>query len=227
MSGYIFAPGCALFLYKPHLIKKLHEFLNREYGKMDILATCCRHTPDLPPGKTVVNICPGCDRRYRENYEDSPTISLWELLADNDRFVFPDYNLREMTIIDACPTRNRERIHSAVRRLAEKMNIKIIEPARTRTNSTCCGDTFYGELPTDKVVGQMKKKAGQMPRDDILVYCISCSQSMFVGGKQPRYLIDLLFHRETVPLTFDPDAWHNRLDRFIEDHTGYETLEKI
>ncbi len=36
---YIFAPGCALILYKPHLMEKLHEFLNSRYGAMEVLLT--------------------------------------------------------------------------------------------------------------------------------------------------------------------------------------------
>jgi Fe-S oxidoreductase len=219
---YIFAPGCALLLYKPHLIEKLHEFLNFKYGAMEILLTCCRHTPQIAPDMHVINVCPGCDRRYRENYTNPATISLWEVLLEIDAFVFPDYKSQKMTIIDACPTRDQDRIHRSVRALAERMNISIIEPARTKRESTCCGDIFFGNLPTEQVINQMKAKANEMPVDDILVYCVSCTKSMFIGGKRPRYLIDLLFAEDTVPQTYDPDQWHKELDEFIENHKNYE-----
>jgi Fe-S oxidoreductase len=215
---YIFAPGCALYLYKPHLIEKLHHFLNASYGPLDQLDTCCRHTPPIPPDTTVINICPGCDRRYRENYEDPRTISLWELLMESDTFPFPDYRSMAMTIIDACPTRDQKRVHEAVRAVAQRMNIKIVEPEETGTKSTCCGDTFFGKLPSEEVIVQMKAKAAGMPVDDILVYCVSCSKSMFIGGKKPRYLVDLIFGEDTVPQTTDPDEWHAQLDDFIESH---------
>lgn len=220
---YYFAPGCALFLYKPHLIEKLHAFLCAEYGAMDALLTCCRHTPPLPDDARVINICPGCDRRYRENYSTPRTVSLWELLSQNEAFPFPDYEGREMTIIDACPTRDQVRVHDAVRNLAEKMNIRIIEPKKTRLASSCCGDTFFEKLPTAKVKELMKKKASEMPRDEILVYCVSCSKSMFVGGKRPGYIVDLLFAEETIPQTVDPDLWHGELDEFIEAHKDFQT----
>lgn len=215
---YIFAPGCALFLYKPHLIEKLHEFLDTNYGPIDQMDICCRHTPRIPDDTCVINICPGCDRRYRENYEDPRTISLWELLMESETFPFPDYQSMEMTIIDACPTRDQERVHEAVRAVAGRMKISIIEPEKTGTKSTCCGDTFFGKLPSEQVIEQMKAKAAGMPVDDILVYCVSCSKSMFIGGKRPRYLVDLLFGEETVPQTIDPDEWHTQLDEFIENH---------
>jgi hypothetical protein len=73
-------------------------------------------------------------------------------------------------------------------------------------------------------------RADTLPQDNELVpfglaikdndgLCVSCSKSMFNGGKNPRYLIDLLFEEETEPKTCDPDAWHQQLDEFIAAHT--------
>jgi hypothetical protein len=220
MNQYSFAPGCALFLYKPGLIRKLQAFLDSKFGPLELVSVCCHFTPPIPPGIRVISTCPGCDRRYRENYPEPLSVSLWELLAADDAFPFPDYRGEKMTIIDACPTRNQERIHRAVRALAGRMNIAIVEPARSGRNGTCCGDTYYGVLPNERVIGQMKAKGREMPAEDILVYCVSCSKSMFVAGRRPRYLVDLLFGEETVPGTYQPDLWHRELDAFMEKHTG-------
>ena len=35
----IFAPGCALMLYKPYLADKLYAILNQSIGKIDVLNT--------------------------------------------------------------------------------------------------------------------------------------------------------------------------------------------
>jgi hypothetical protein len=215
---HILAPGCALLLYKPDLVRKLHKSLEPVCGATELLLTCCRHTPRIPEGTRVINICPGCDRRYRENYADPSTISLWVLLAQTDKFTFPDYGSEKMTIIDACPTRDQDVIHRSIRTLAERMNISIIEPANTKRESTCCGDIFYGSMPTERVIGQMKAKAREMPVEDILVYCVSCSEAMFVGGRRPRYLVDLLFAEETIRHAVDPDRWHEEIDAFVESH---------
>ncbi len=216
---YVFAPGCALDLYKQALAEKIHTYLKARYGDVKWSQTCCRHTPQAVMGKCVINVCPCCDKRYRQNYLEPSTISLWELLADSRDFPFPDYAAQQMTVIDACPTRDQARIHTAVRRLAERMNITVIEPERTREKSTCCGDTFYDVLPNDQVLVKMKEKADTLPVDDVIVYCVSCSKSMFNGGKKPRYLIDLLFNEDTISKTCDPAAWHKELDQFIAVHT--------
>jgi Fe-S oxidoreductase len=214
----IFAPGCALMLYKPELADKMLKVLTGNLGAMDTLDICCLHDPHLPEKMEVINVCPGCDKRFKKDYESTATISLWEILAQSDFFRFPDYHGKEMTILDACPTREKEEVHEAIRILLKKMNIKLIEPEKTRTHGTCCGDSFYGTLPTPRVIELMEKRAGEMPVDDVIVYCISCVKSIFIGGKKPHFLVDLLMGEETEPQVLDPDVWHQQLDEYIAKH---------
>jgi hypothetical protein len=214
----IFAPGCALIIYKPHLVKKLHKIINENLGNMDILDICCRNKPLLKDNTEVINVCPGCDRRYRENYTNSSTISIWEVLAESDFFPFPDYKGRKMSIIDACPTRNQERVHKAIRTLLKKMNIELIEPEKTGTKSTCCGDSFWGVLPLEQIKEKMLARTAEMPQEDVVVYCVSCSKSVFIGGKTPHYMVDLLFSEETIPKTYEPAEWHKEIDEFVTSH---------
>jgi hypothetical protein len=107
------------------------------------------------------------------------------------------------------------------------MNITIVEPAQTKRKSTCCGDICFGKMPMEQVTAQMREKADSMPEEDVLVYCVSCSEAMFIGGKRPRYLVDLLFGEETVRISAGPDEWHAALDVFIEEHEQYETRKHV
>lgn len=214
----VFAPGCALMLYKPKLGKRVLEHLNKDLGKVDEHLICCRHEPNLEEGTQIINTCAGCDRRYRQLYEGISTISLWEALADSESFTFPDYKGKEMTILDACPTRDQERVHNAIRTLLKRMNINVIEPEKTRTKGTCCGDSFFGILPVEQVKEQMKKRASEMPASHVVVYCVSCCKAMHIGGKKPRYMVDLLFGEDTIPGTFEPEEWHAEINKFIDEH---------
>ena len=214
----VFAPGCALMLYKPELAHKIHSVLNKNLSVMDLFLTCCHHDPQLKTPTKIINVCPGCDKRFGKDYENVSTISLWEILAECDFFNFPNYHGQRMSIIDACPTRNQAKIHNAIRSLLQKMNIDLVEPAKTKTKSTCCGDSFYGIIPVEKVKEQMIKRASEMPLDDVVVYCVSCVKSVHIGGKKPHHLVDLLFADETVPKTYEPDEWHKELDIYMEMH---------
>lgn len=124
----------------------------------------------------------------------------------------------KMSVHDACPTRTEERVHSAIRKLLERMNIQIIEPENTRTKAICCGDSYYGTLPVELVKEKMKKRSNEMPCEDVVVYCVSCIKAMHIGNKKPRYIVDLLYGEETVSGTFEPVAWHNELQKFIDGH---------
>ncbi|GBG58471.1 hypothetical protein SPFL3102_02193 [Sporomusaceae bacterium FL31] len=213
-----YAPGCALMIYKPDLAKKVVDFLNLQSGDIPGHLICCRHNPKLQVGTTVINTCAGCDRRYRELYEGISTISLWEIIAESKAFPFPDYSGIEMSIHDACPTRTEGRVHQAVRKLLAKMNIKIIEPENTQAQATCCGDSFFGVLSLEEVKEQMKRRSAEMPADQVVVYCISCIKAMHIGGKEPRYLVDLLFGENTSIGTYEPKEWHDELRKFIDTH---------
>jgi Fe-S oxidoreductase len=214
----VFAPGCALMLYKPGLANKIHLLLNEKLGDVDMLLTCCQHEPNLPENSKVINVCPGCDMRFGKNYRGVSTISIWEVINENSVLKLPDYKGMSMSIIDACPTRDEDRVHNSIRNLLSKMNIRLVEPKKTRKESTCCGDVYYGSMPTAKVKGLMTEKAIEMPANDIVVHCVSCIMAVLNGGKNPQYLADLIFNEETHPESIDLDKWHKELKEFIEVH---------
>jgi len=216
--NYAFAPGCALYVYKPELAKKTFDYLQQEFADLAEHQICCQHEPKLASGTRIINVCPGCNKRYKALYDGITTVTLWELLAGSKTFPFPDYNGATMTIHDACDTRNDIAIHAAIRELLKKMNITLIEPQQTRTEAFCCGNSFNGTLPEDEVKERMKKRADTMPCDEVVVYCVACARSMKVGGKRPRYLLDLLMGEDTCLEDLEPHEWKSRTRAFREAH---------
>jgi Fe-S oxidoreductase len=217
-ESLIFAPGCALMIYKPGLAKKIHRLLIENLGEMDMLMTCCQHKPVLPENTKVINVCPGCDKRFGKEFKGVTTISLWEIINENSFMKFPDYNEKIMTIIDACPTREEDRVQNAIRDLLIKMNIRIVEPKNTRKESTCCGDVYYGSMPTGKVKELMIEKAMEMPVDDIVVHCVSCIVAVSNGHRKPQFVADLLMNEKTAIKNIDLDEWHKELSKYINTH---------
>ncbi len=218
MANTYFNPGCALSIYKPELENRLLKFLNENYGEVELHKICCRHDPRLPEGSLIINVCAGCDRRFRSLYEGVSTISLWEMLAGMGAFPYPDYQGQRMSVHDACPVREKTQVHQAVRNLLRKMNIDIVEAEFSGTRSVCCGDDSYPKLPVEQVQEQMKKRADMMPCDDVCVYCVSCIKSMHIGGRTPRHLIDLLTGETTEPQIYDTVEWHKQLQDYIDAH---------
>ncbi|KPU44330.1 hypothetical protein OXPF_25000 [Oxobacter pfennigii] len=218
MTKKFFNPGCALSIYKPEMENKILKFLNENYGEVQLHKICCHHDPQLEEGSLIINVCAGCDRRFRSLYEGISTVSIWEVLDGLDTFAYPDYKGLKMSVHDACPVREKPQVHQAVRNLLGKMNINVVETEFYGTRSICCGDDFYPKLPIEQVHQQMKKRADSMPCDEVCVYCVSCIKSMYIGGKTPRHLMDLLMGEITEPQIYDTVQWHNQLKEYIDEH---------
>jgi len=218
MTNTYFNPGCALSIYKPEMENIILEFLNDNYGEVMMYKICCRHDPQLDKGSLIINVCAGCDRRFRSLYEGISTISIWEILDEMDSFKYPDYKGLKMSVHDACPVREKPQVHNAVRNLLNKMNIEVVETEFHGTNSKCCGDDFYPSYSVERVHQKMKERADSMPCDDIVVYCVSCIKSMYIGGKTPRHLIDLLMGKTTEPQIYNTVEWHEQLQEYIDQH---------
>ena len=167
---------------------------------------------------SIITTCPGCDRNINARYRNAESITLWEILANSTTFPFPNYNGMQMTIHDSCPTRHKAEVTDAIRILLQRMNIKVIEPEQTKEHGICCGDSQYGKVPTGEVMEYMQTRADQMPCENVVVYCVSCIKAMHIGGKKPRYLVDLLLSEETIPGDCDLETWHQQLDEFIAKH---------
>lgn len=216
MSKRYFNPGCALSLYKPETEQRVLRFLDRHLEDVTLHKICCRHDPQVEPGAVIINVCAGCDRRFRSLYEGVGTLSLWEVLDGLEGFAYPDYGGAQMSVHDPCPVRQRPQVHAAIRSLLGKMNIRVVEAEHHGVHSVCCGDDFYPTLPVADVHKKMKARAQSMPCQDVVVYCVSCVKSMHIGGKTPRHMIDLLFAEPTTPEPFDTQAWHAQLQAYID-----------
>jgi Fe-S oxidoreductase len=213
-----FNPGCAMSLYKPEAVEEILRLLNRRFVATQLHTTCCRHEPNLPMGATIINNCAGCDRRFRSLYEGVQTISLWEVLDAIPALPLPSYAGLQLSVHDSCSFRRKPQVHAAVRSLLGKMHIEVIESPFSGTKSICCGDNFYKHISVEEVTAFQKKRAAQMPCQNVAVYCVSCIKSMHIGGKTPHHMLDLVLGELTEVQETRIDVYHEMLDSYIEEH---------
>ena len=105
-----------------------------------------------------------------------------------------------MSIHDSCDTKMHPQILDAVREIAKRMNIRVIEPeVYTRENARCCGESYTGgKLSPEEVVGKTKERCGDFPCKDVIVYCTGCAGFLQYGGVKTHHLLDLLYNEETT-----------------------------
>ncbi|MDR2498644.1 MAG: hypothetical protein LBD28_04305 [Tannerellaceae bacterium] len=214
MENLYFNPGCAWSLYKPEAEEKALDCLRKFSPNVSMHHICCHHDPQVPQGSRIVCICSGCHRRFNTLYEGVRGVTFWELIDSDSSFPFPDYGGRQMSVHDPCPVRKRPEVHAAVRSLLEKMNISVKETRLHGYKSVCCGSSFYGVLPLDKMHQHMSMRAGSMPCDDVAVYCVTCLRSMHIGGRRPHHILDLLFGEQCDPalLRMSTDEWYQKVE---------------
>ena len=216
---YIYAPGCALMAYKPHLADKLKTEVEKLYGPVQTMLTCCFSKPQLSPQEvTIITPCVTCVQSYSKLYPANDIVFFLSRLAESTDFPFPDYGGVSMSIQDTCAARTQPDALAAIRRLLERMNIRLEEPARSGARSKCCGQLLYGKASIDKVEQYMRGRANEMPCQDVVVYCASCIMSMTVGGRRPRYILDLLYGESTTLKTSGVVDWNNTLREFRDSH---------
>ena len=218
MRRCYFNPGCALSLYKPEVPGLMLELLRAHFGDVRLHSVCCRHDPGLAPGSTIINNCAGCDRRFRSLYAGVNTISYWEIIDSVPDLKLPDHSGLTVSVHDSCGYRHKPQVHRAVRSLLRRMNIEIEESAFSGTESVCCGDNFYGAVPDAQVEARIAMRAAQLPREDVVVYCIGCVRAMISAGKRPLYLPDLLLGRASEPMPDTLREYHSKLEAYIEGH---------
>ncbi len=183
MSTY-FAPGCDVKIYRKSSVDRLLPFLMDHENCSSQIPICCKQEQKLGENPTIITACPGCQNRFGEKMPSAKIISLWEVLDKNDSFPIPSHKGKKLAIHDPCLMDKRPEVHNAVRSLAEKMEITLVEPENTREHTECCGD--------DEDLEQLQRRADQMPIEKVLVYCMGCYESMNKGGKKAIFLLDLL-----------------------------------
>lgn len=217
MKQILFHPGCTLSLYKPELAEKAYAYTQTQLPVDAYAPACCRHEPPFTEQTQLVTVCAGCYHRLRA-YPHTDTLSFWDVVDGDSNFPFPDYNGMTLTIHDPCLARTYPHIHESIRSLLGKMNIRIVEDEYHRERSKCCGDRMLKTMSIEDVDAYRVKRMGEMPCDEIAVYCASCIEAINTGQKRPQYVLDLLFGEPTTPLAYGTQRWKDVSKQYIVDH---------
>lgn len=100
-------------------------------------------TANLQPGDTVYSLCHNCTNIIDEQHEGVNALSLWELIDQDESFVYPDYSGLKVTLQDCWRTRERSGEQAAVRSILTKMGIEYIEAPEHHEHTDFCGSTLY------------------------------------------------------------------------------------
>lgn len=222
-TGYLFYPGCQLSathsehignIYK-HLVGTIKE--HEAENDVGLYLGCCGAPADWAGRQDLMQenvnkikcvweemgqpvfilACSSCMSIFEKYMPMIQTISLWEIF---DKYGLPESDIKQgrrvLTIHDACATRYHGEIQESIRNIAKTLGYKIEEPEYTKEKAKCCG---YGGLVSYANKEQAKKfvlDRLEESREDLLVYCAMCKDSLMRGNKRVYHILDIIFGNE-------------------------------
>lgn len=120
-------------------------------------------------------------------------MSIWELLAEQKDFPWPDYQGKSITVQDCIDTRENPKWQQAVRTILNRMNLKIIEIEKSFDQADFCNiETSTSTEPKEKQMEQLLEHCNQYTTKSVLCYCTGCFNSLKIGGVHGIHLMDLI-----------------------------------
>ena len=169
----------------------------------------------LEPGDVVYSLCHNCTNIVEEQNEGVHALSLWELIDQDETFIYPDYAGLRATIQDCWRSRERTGEQEAVRSILKKMHIDYVEIPNNRDKADFCGSTLYREQPAknaryaprhyveqaagkflphsdEEQIAIMRDYCRQYKTDAVVCYCHYCLEGLLQGGVDGRHLAHLI-----------------------------------
>lgn len=213
----IFFPGCSLTGTRPEQTVKAFEVLQRSVPNAGMVLDCCtKPSHDLGKEeyfhamfgemkqflvdngiKTVLVACPNCDKVFSEYAPEFATRTIYEFLDANE---MPETPLVSGTvnIHDPCVSRFSSPIHDAVRSLAKKKGLTVVETEHSRETTLCCGEGgAVGCISPELAQGWGKQRASEAAGSRTVAYCAGCANFLATHGPT-NHILDLVFAPEAA-----------------------------
>ena len=211
MSSWYF-PGCKYTSHNHGGAEKLKEYLSRRFGIVSL--GCCSVDRDQPgAADAIVYQCPTCGLILAESSRHSALRSVYELLAEDKDFPWPNHSGRAFTLQDCWRVRENPAYLDGVRAVLARMGIHPAELPESREKTDFCGATLYRvpspryetlapvslvrkarftPLPPAEQQWRMEENARRYPTQEVLCYCTGCLEGIRMGGKTPVHILDLI-----------------------------------
>lgn len=169
----------------------------------------------LKPGDSVYALCHNCTNIVEEQNPGVFVPSLWELIDQDEAFVYPDYAGLKATVQDCWRSRERSKEQAAVRSILKKMHIEYVEMPDNHGKTAFCGSTLYREQPAknaryapkhyveqaagkfqphsqEEQIAIMRDYCRQYKTDVVVCYCHYCLEGLLQGGVDGRHLAQMI-----------------------------------
>lgn len=187
----VFFPSCKAVASYPEASKKLAAYLKDKY-QIDPIGCCKVKGKMLNDDDQAILVCLNCSRVLEGNQQEF----IWNIIDQDDNFIFHDYHGIQMTLQDCHLANNKQEVKKAIRSLMKKMNIDTVE--NEALNDHCPSYEIAGYHLKQKLTEEEKKayftnKYNKATTDVIVSYCKYCNDGVLFSNKQGKHILELLF----------------------------------
>lgn len=192
--AYVYFPGCKYTALSPETSSKIKKYLNEKRNMM--VTGCCRVNHNkLTKQDIALAVCPTCLFNLQQSAPQVKSQSLWEILADDDDFPWPDFGGHAITVQDCMDTSNNLEWQSAVRSILKRMNVTVVEIEESFEKADFCNiEASKSPESKEKKMEQLMNHCKQYTTDTVVCYCTGCYNSLKIAGMHSVHLIDMIMN---------------------------------
>ena len=227
---YVFFPGCQATAIAPETVRAAYEDLcERLDGGVALMLGCCGAICDWAGrfemqestrefllnelaklgNPAIIAGCPTCARELRESV-GGEIVGIWDVL---ERIGLPAGAKgldRPAALHDSCGARGDAHTQQAIRGLAEKLGVQLVETAYSGDRSPCCGYGGLTAYANREVAHEMSEKCLERSDAPYISYCMACRDRFAREGRESRHILELIYGTDAGA---PPDISEKRYNR--------------
>ena len=227
---YLFFPGCQAAAVAPETVKAAYlDLSSRLEGGVALMLGCCGAICDWAGryemqdstrefllnelaklgDPVIIAGCPTCRKELAESV-GGEIVGIWDILEEIGLPEGARGLDRPAALHDACGARGDAKTQRAVRRLAAKLGVTLLETEYSGDRSPCCGYGGLTAYANPEVADEITQKALERSDAPFVSYCMACRDRFARQGHESRHLLELVYGTDAGT---PPDISEKRYNR--------------
>ncbi len=227
---YVFFPGCQAAAIAPATVRAAYgDLCARLEGGVALMLGCCgaicdwagryemqASTRDFLQGElaklgdpVIIAGCPTCRKELAESV-GGEILGIWDVLEDIGLPEGAKGLGRPAALHDSCGARGDAHTQEAVRDIARKLGVELVETAYSGDRSPCCGYGGLTAYANREIAHEMSEKCLERTDAPYLSYCMACRDRFAREGRESRHILELVYGTDAGA---PPDISEKRFNR--------------
>ena len=229
---YVFFPGCQASAIAPETVKAAYlDLCSRLDGGVALMRGCCGAICDWAGrcemqestreflltelsrlgDPVIIAGCPSCRKELAESV-GGEVVGIWDIL---EQIGLPEGTKRinrPAALHDSCGARGDAHTQQAIRDLASRLGVRIVETEYSGDRSPCCGYGGLTAYANPEVAGEITRKALERTDAPYISYCMACRDRFAREGRESRHILELIYGTDAGAPPDISEKRYNRLN---------------